>query len=253
MKNILLGSLILSLIHTVLFWDKTLGISAIIFIIPLLMLLIYLLNKKEKIKNKEGLILLIPIVLLASTYFVFYNLLFRLINIIVISILIAIMCIWITNEKIELVNFISKILIVLFFPIKYFGKIIEEIKSKVSKNKEKSKVENIMKSILISLPIVIIVFYLLVSADSVFASTFQGLTEYIQNLFKTEGLLSLILRIVTIVFVFLYFAGFCYNIIEENTCYNKKTAQSRKKHEISIVTINVILTMLNIIYLIFSI
>lgn len=253
MEIILIGSLLLSLTHSILFWNKTLGVSAVIFIIPLLVLLVYVLNKKEKIKNKEGLILLLPIVLLASTYFAFYNLLFRLLNIIAIAVLIAIMCVWITKEKMEIVNLISKILNVLFAPIKYFGKITEEIRAKISKNKEKSKAENIIKSILIALPIVIIVFYLLVSADLVFASTFQGLTDYIQKLFQTEELLSLILRIITIILIFLYFASFCYNITEENTSYNEETNKASKKLEISSATINAVLTMLNIIYLIFSI
>jgi len=53
MKKILYSSLLLSILQSILFWDKSLGISVILFTIPTILVILYNLKEKGKIKNKK--------------------------------------------------------------------------------------------------------------------------------------------------------------------------------------------------------
>ena len=54
MKKILYSSLFLSILQSILFWHKSSGISIAIFLTATIILTIYDLKEKEKIKNKKG-------------------------------------------------------------------------------------------------------------------------------------------------------------------------------------------------------
>ncbi len=64
----IIGSLIMAISQSILFYGKEIGISMIIFEAILNAILLYILYRKNKIQNKNGLLLLIPIILLSSTY-----------------------------------------------------------------------------------------------------------------------------------------------------------------------------------------
>ena len=98
MKKMLYGSLLLSILWSILFWSKSPGISMIIFIIPVILVILYNLKQNQKIKNKKGIYWCIPIILLSLTYFIFNNLFFQILNIPIMMILIIIMCINIKPE-----------------------------------------------------------------------------------------------------------------------------------------------------------
>ena len=93
--KILIGALFLSLWQSLLFWKQDIGISALLFAIPTIWITIKLL--KENTKNKKALLMSIPIILLSSTYFIFDNIEFYLINIVVIPILYIMMIISATS------------------------------------------------------------------------------------------------------------------------------------------------------------
>ena len=255
MKLILISSMILSLLHSILLWEKTKGISVVIFCMVMLGLLINILKKNHKIKNKEGFILIIPIVLLAATYFIFYNLLFRLLNFFAILLLILIMCIWVTKENIALPRFISKLLELFFMPIKYFGTVANAIRSTfISKEKkEASKTKKVIVSLFVALPIVFIVLALLASADSVFGNLFQGFQTWLNNLFVMDSFSKLFGRIIIFVFLLFYFAAFAYHLVEEDAKLQKASEkQKTKKWKMDNFTMNLIFALLNIIYVIFA-
>ena len=71
---------LLAIWFTILFIEEKLGLSVILFIIPLLIVIYVILEKNNRIKNKKGLILLIPIILLSATYFIFDNLFFKILK-----------------------------------------------------------------------------------------------------------------------------------------------------------------------------
>ena len=118
MKKILYGSLLLSILQSILFWHKSPGISVILFIIPTILVILYNLKEQKMIKNKKGILWSIPIILLSLTYFIFNNTFFQLLNVSVIFALLILMCINITEEKISENRFIRNIISKAFNPFK---------------------------------------------------------------------------------------------------------------------------------------
>ena len=67
MKKILIGTILLALLHSILIVSQDLGINVILFTVPLLCFLIYMMKEAKVIKNKKGLLFVIPIILLSTT------------------------------------------------------------------------------------------------------------------------------------------------------------------------------------------
>ena len=81
MKIAVVGSFLIAILHSVLFYGQKLGISVFLFCIALGFFIIYILEKCKKIKNKKALILCVPILLISATYFIFNNSFFYVANI----------------------------------------------------------------------------------------------------------------------------------------------------------------------------
>ncbi len=246
--NIFIGALILSIWHSILFWDKEIGLSALLFAIPLIYVTVKILEGKTE--NKKALLLSIPIILLSSTYFLFNNSLFNALNIVIIPLLYIIMMMLATTKELKIKSIIFKILAVIIEPFNYFGEVIVELKNKILPSKEekqeKREKKNIIKAIILTGLIVIIVLILLASADSEFASLFFDILDAIINL----SLPSLVIRIGVIILLFFYISSFFINILSKGNGLNEinNEEENNKKENL---TINMILTTLNIIYLIF--
>lgn len=260
MKIAIVGSFILSIIHSILFFRQKAGISVLLFTLPTILFLIYILWKKEKIKNKKSIILIVPIILLSSTYFIFNNKLFNTINIFAILALLGIMIIWMLSEELKLSLLITKIFNIILGPLEFIGNsfgMINSILKNASGKDENSKIKvikRIIKAIAISLPILFVVLFLLISADDNFAKIFSGFTEYIVKLFTSVEFIYLILRVLLIFVLFIYFVSFLYNILDKESSFNTIEKIRRPKEiKLDVLTINTLLSILNIIYLIFSI
>lgn len=259
MQLALIVSLVLSIIHSVLFYRQDVGVSVVLFSISAILALYIVLNKNQKIKNKKALILSVPIILLSSTYFIFNNQLFNVLNIFAILALFATMIIWMINDKLKFKLLLSKIFNIIFGPLEFIGETFKLIKKVFEYNKENTNsksvlVKRILKAVLISIPILLIVLFLLISADDSFAKIFSWLSDYLINLFTSIEFFYLILRILLIGVLFIYFVSFLYNLIDEHSSFNVIENVTRPKElKIDIFTINTILTVLNIVYLIFSV
>lgn len=260
MRNAIIGSFLLSILHSILFFRVRPGISVLLFMIPLVLWLVYILNKNGKIKNSKMLILIIPILLLSATYFIFDNTLFAVLNAIVIVVLTCSMVIGVSKEKLELPNWISKIVILLIGSLEFVGDSCKEIKKlftaeKVETSDRKSKIRKIGKAILISLPILLVVLLLLISADDAFANLFKGIEEQLLKFLNTQEIAYFLCRILLIGIVFIYSLSILYNILKEDTSFSYLTenGESTRKLKIESFTINTLLTLLNIVYLVFSI
>ena len=255
MNSIIIGSIILSILQSILFWDKKPGISVLIFVIATFAILIYTMYKNDSIKNKKALRFSVPIILLGATYFIFNNLFFKKINGIAIIILFFIMCIYLNKDKIKIPQFFYKILTIIMGTLESIAEVLSYLKKfKINiKYQNNEKIFKILKAILISLPIVAIVIILLMSADSIFADLFSGIFELIGKIKSFAGLTNIAGRITVIIILFLFFAGFLINISSKNTMFTQED-EEQESHGIKIenITINTILTILNIIYLIFS-
>ncbi len=255
--GVILGiSIFLGILQSILFWKKDPGISVFIFILACISYLIYILNKNNKIINKKALLFLIPIILLSSTYFIFNHILFQFFNFIVIFLLIVIMCIYLCKPKMMLPKFLYTIISVIMGALESIDDVIKyfKIPEKKRDNKVLQKVRKIGKSILISLPIIIVVLLLLMSADEIFKEMFNSIFSIFDGITTIPGMFTFIMRIAVIVIVSLLIAGFLTNLVKENTMFTQENKESEESKGIKIekTTINIVLTILNIIYLMFS-
>ena len=250
-------SLILSVWHSMLFFRQSVGISVILFAIPTIFATMYVLEKLGKIKNKKAYILTVPILILSSTYLFFNNTYFNILNIFVILALFASMITWAISDKLKLAHFFEKIFNIIVGPIEFLGKgisIIRDTLFTTSKDKPKIAIfKRILKAIIIAIPILIVILFLLISADDEFAKLFSGLADYIVKIFTNWEILYFILRIALIIILFIYFVSFIYNLTNEKSSYNVIEKVSKtKKIKIDTFTVNTILTVLNVVYLIFT-
>lgn len=255
MKIAVIGSLILSILHSILFYEKKPGISMFLFCIACLFFLFYLLEKKERLNNKKAILLSIPILLLSSTYGLFNNETLRVLNGLVILGLTGYMIICLENKKVNLLNTFSKIFNIFIGALEYLGDSCSEIKKVFfiqSSDKKIGRGKKIVKAIFITVPIVLIVLALLISADSIFAEMFNGIIEKLQNIFTTELITSLFFRIVVLIIVFIYIVTILYNLLQQKTSYAELQNKEHKVNKkIDSFTFHCIITVLNIIYLVF--
>lgn len=91
------------------------------------------------------------------------------------------------------------------------------------------------------------------SADQIFEKMFSGIFVNIGKIMSLEGIVKLASRIAIIFITFILCGGFIINLIKDNTLFNKEIEKTSISAKFDNLTINMILTILNIIYLIFSI
>lgn len=247
--KILIGALFLSLWQSLLFWKQDLGISVLLFTIPIIWITTKLL--KGNIKNKKALLISIPIIVLSSTYFIFDNLTFYLINIVLIPILYLIMIIWAISDF-QIKSIIYKIILMIFEPLNYIGDVIRAVlkefnpKEKDEQIGEKKEKNNIFKAVCFTGIIALIVIGLLCSADNEFAKIFSTIFKDI-NIFNVPELTG---RIIIIIIAFFYFAGFFMNMLNEENGL-KEFEEEEKIEKKESYTIRMMLTVLNVVYLVF--
>ena len=244
--ELLIGALFLSIWQYILFNKQSVGISAILFAIPVLYITIRLL--KGKIENKKSLLISIPIILLSITYFIFDNAVFRGINTVVIPVLYIIMVVTATSN-IQTKSIFKMIIIYIIQPINYIGEVIKKIIHLVrpNENKEETKGEkhNIIKAVFFTIVIALIVIALLSSADSEFSSLFSNLLIDLHFL----SIPALVIKFFSIIIPFFYIAGFFMNMLNIDEVLEEK--ENKKVKMKDGFTIYMMITALNIIYLIF--
>ena len=247
--KILIGALFLSLWQSLLFWKQDLGISVLLFTIPTVWITIKLL--KGNTRNKKALLISIPIIVLSSTYFIFDNLTFYLINIVLIPILYLIMVIWAISDF-QIKSIIYKIILMIFDPLNYIGDVIRAVlkefnpKEKDEQIGEKKEKNNIFKAVCFTGIIALIVIGLLCSADNEFAKIFSTIFKDI-NIFNVSELTG---RIIIIIIAFFYFAGFFMNMLDKENGL-KEFEKDEKAEKKESYTIRMMITVLNLVYLVF--
>ena len=243
-------SIILAIIQSILFYGKEIGISMLLFEIILNGIVFYILHKKNKIQNKLGILLIIPILLLSSTFFIFANKMFYIANILIIIILNLIMYVSIVNKKQFFSSNLAQIIALIENTIEEFNEGInytKEASKKYIKGNDKvnkKNIESIVVSLLVVLAVVAIVLMLLVSADMVFANLFSTLGS-VTNI---RNILKVVLRIVSIIIAYLVIINFILKIQKEHEKIENKMKENKGKDTF---TIKLLLITLNVIYLVF--
>ncbi len=216
--------------------------------------IIYILEKNNKIENSRAKLLIIPIILLSSTYFIFNNIFFNKINIFAIPILIIIMILELFNEKNIIV---SRILEMFFYPLNFIGENLANLREVIENklkinidNRNEQKIKKIIKAIFITIPIVLVIIGLLSSADDNFKNIFTGLLRNIFNIICKIKISTILIKIILIICVFIYLLCFFEYIINR---YEKDNELQEKNIKKDNVTIKMVLGTLNIVYLLFCI
>ena len=248
MANLLIWIILLVIWNSILFFEKKLGLSVTLFIIPLIILIYYSLKINNKIKDKKGLLFIIPIILLSLTYLIFDNYFFRVTNTLAIPILLTLLYIYTIKPTFNIKNIIESIIKIVIEPLSHIGNvyhlITEQIKKKI---KISNKIKRVTKSIIIIIPIVLIVLFLLSSADQIFGNIFNKLF----NLTSKISLSNTIKRLIPMIILFFYLSATINYLL-----YNySKTENNEKEINLNIdsLTVKILLTTLNIIYIIFDI
>lgn len=253
--NIFIVSLILAIWSVVLFYGKQIGLSMLLFIIPITYYLIFILEKNNKIENNKAKILLIPIILLASTYLIYDNQFFNNLNLIVIPVLIIIMLVSLFTNVFNLEFWIEKAVELIFDPIAYLGETLKKIKLSILrkfklKSKDNNNSKKVFKGLLITIPIALVIIGMLASADQEFSSVLYSVIRVIGKAFGNMQFMEIAVRLVLIIIVFIYLSSFFDNIISNFKIEKEDKEDNDQKDN---TTIKMIITTLNIIYLVFSI
>ena len=245
MKKIVLVTLLLCLLHSILLVNQNLGINVILFSIPLLGWIVYCLKENKCIKNKKGLLWILPIILLSGTYFVFDHVL-KYLNIVVIPVLYLLMYIYTMRPTNTIGDTIVEVLSLMIKPLNGIENFTKDLIKSLGKGKKISpKTKKVIQSILIVLPIIIVVLILLISADSIFGNLFKHIFD-----FEIDSLDEIIIRIFIFILLFFYLGSTMYFLTNN---YLKETRVKKEYKEKDALTINILLISLDVIYVIFDI
>lgn len=254
MKRFNLWIILLALWNVVLFYNNSFGISVSLFIIPLLVYLYKLLKDNNKIKNKKGLLLVIPIILLSFTYFIFNNSFFKSMNFLVIIGLIDLMYIITIKNTFKFDVIINDIFANVFKPFAYIGKFFSSLFPKKEKRLFKKSMSNqtrrVIKSILVSLPIIIIILLLLSSADMIFGKIFSEFFSIFKININFDVFYELYERSLLFIFILILLGTSGLYIKEYGSEIQIKESNDEKKKDL--LTLKIIFISLNVIYVLFD-
>lgn len=256
-SNIFIVALIFAIWSVVLFYGKQIGLSMILFVAPLSYYLVHLLEKNNKIKNQRAKILLIPIILLASTYLIYNNQFFNNLNLIIIPFLIIVMLVSMFTKKFNTEIWIEKAVGMLLDPIAYCGETLKKVKMAFlrkfklrSNEKNGSNAKKVFKGILITIPIALIIIGMLASADTEFSNALSSIVTVCAKALGNIKFIEIIARVGITVIVFIYLASFFDNLVSKFKIEEEENESKTIKDN---TTIKILITTLNIIYLIFAI
>lgn len=174
---LLIGTLLLGFIFNFLFYGNQFGISYPVFVIAFYVLLFYCMRKSIYFKPDMAWALSIPVFMLSLTYFLHSNFIFDILDFMAIPLLIIAQTVLITQNNTyrwHSPGFLIDILYGLFYrTIAYMSRPFKVIAGFFPKKTGKSNnpvLHKVLLGILVSVPLVIIVVSLLVSADQIFES-----------------------------------------------------------------------------------
>ena len=245
MINLFIYVFILAILNSVLFYGKELGINVILFIIPILIFMYYVLKSNKKINNKKGLLFILPIILLSLSYLIYDNITFKLLNGMVIILLFILMFIYTVYPTYNLGNLFKRGILLILEPFECIGNVYRLLGNKLSEvlkisDSKKKKI----KSIILIIPIIILILILLTSADIEFNNIFK----YFFKLFRYLSLDNIIGRIIVIGIFFTYVSAFInYLVFKYKDDHNTNTS-----FKVDGYTIRLLLIILNIVYIVFD-
>jgi hypothetical protein len=249
---LLLYGLIIGVSFDIFFYNKTLGISYLIFIVLILLaLLVSFWGSLKKLNNLTWLFT-VPLLLLSSTFFIYSNQVLKILNYLIVPILIIMFGSLVANlNKSDWsdIRFIGDIAKRIFLPFRFIHRpflTLSRMADHSGKDSKSRVLPKVIIGMVISIPILAIVLWLLSSADIVF-----------KNIFINIPVLKIFKHFLVIILVSVYAICFLWTLIKafdereksaNNTAYNK----IQWKLFLDPVVLLTILILINAIYTIFS-
>jgi len=244
-------ALILAIIYERFFIGKQSGVSISIFYIIFMGFFLWSIREKVRFKISIGFIMIIPTLLIAVNYAIHSNSILNFFNGIMLFLLTAVSTVLIRYENIKWDgtdvikkvfnrggNFITENAAKPIIFIK--GNLVSRNKREISPTKK-----NILRGIIISIPLLIVILILLTSADMVFKNYVTNFSLGLEDISIGKIISHLLVIIIVFTIVFSYIWSFKYTCDESGN--KKKSAQWEP------VTILTVIFMINIVYLLFSI
>ena len=257
MKKIVIGAIFLSILHSILFYGQDFGVSVVLFTLPMLLLIIYSLVSKNKVKNEKAFWLTIPIVMISASYALFNNVFLSIINFFAILGLTTTMIVWAVYDKLKFTEMFVKFFVMIFAPIGHIWESVKVIYGSIFKReykvpviKESKVLRQIFIGLLISVPLLILILALLISADTMFAQILGPIKEVLASIINIKFLSSIYFRIILSILLLIYIVAFICTVLRFDT--ETKKVES-KGIMLQNITVNTVLTVLNVVYLLFSI
>ncbi|MBW9156679.1 DUF4153 domain-containing protein [Clostridium tagluense] len=244
-------ALILAIIYERFFIGKQSGISIPIFYLMFMGFFLWSAREKVYVKKSIGFITIIPTVLIALNYSIHSNVILNSFNGIMILVLTLVSTVLIRYENIkwDSSNLIRKVFKRGIKSIsENFYKPFIFIKGNItSRNKKEisSTKKNILKGVIISIPLLIVILVLLTSADMVFKNYITNFSIGLEDISLGKITGHLLVIIIAFIIIFSYIWSFKYAFDEGES--NKKDIKWEP------VTILTIIFMINLVYLLFSI
>ncbi|KAB3530013.1 DUF4153 domain-containing protein [Alkaliphilus serpentinus] len=248
----MLMALGLGIVFNYFFIWEAIGISSFIFTSAVILVTLNRIGWGMALNKKLSLIFLIPIVLLSLSFSIFNDFVLRGINLLVIPFLVVCYLLCVRYEDINTINTslifsgLDRILHKGFATAtRYFkfGKEVIEDKRAIKTNPMRN---NILKGVIISIPLLIVVILLLSSADAMFKYHIQSIGE-VFNQFRIDYLIR---DMIVITAVTLYLFGFIWSFKYPSNQVQRTPLLKPSWEPITIITIVFII---NVAYLLFTI
>ncbi|TCO76908.1 DUF4153 domain-containing protein [Marinisporobacter balticus] len=247
------AAFIIGLLVNYFFTEDDIGVSAVIYHGVVILGAIWILHRKIDLNKSISYIFLVPIVLLSSTYAIYNNEVLRTINSMLIPLLIVSYILIIRYEEIKeikldlLARIVERILPESFATIPKLFDFTKEIIRSRKKSKMNGTQKNILRGLLLSLPLLLVIIGLLASADRVF----QYYVEDLGNLFGKLDLFNFLGDCIIVIPITLYMFGFLWSFQYENKV--DREAINIKRIEWEPITLITIIFTINIVYLLFTV
>ena len=250
---LLLFGLIVGVSFDIFFYNKTLGISYLIFIILVLAIMLISFWGSLKKLNNFSWLFAIPILLLSSTFFIYSNPVLKILNYLIVPILVIILSSLAANiNKSDWsdIRFIGDIAKRIFVPFRFIHRpflILSRMTDSSGKDSKSRVLPKVIIGILISIPLLAIILWLLSSADIVFKNIFINIP--LLQIFK-HFLIIILVSVYVICFLWALLKAFDERGMEPagNIAYNK----TQWKLFLDPVILLTVLFLINAIFSVFS-
>jgi hypothetical protein len=258
-EAMLLGifSLLLGAIYNYLFYGKETGLSAPLAVGMFYILFFWAMRHKIKHLMSFGGLLLIPIALLSLTYAFYSNPIFHALNHIAIPLLIAIQTTLMSRSSHHNwydFSFIGHVLYqVIPHSIRQFPVPIKIFKANLQRKTGQGQYKVALKvllGLLISLPILIVVVSLLISADQLFSEMMDNIPDYLGEWNAGEAIARIFLVLLAAFYIFSYVWGLLHPKLEE--AMSEYQGATRDQIGLDPIVALTFLIVMNIVYVLFT-